>query len=396
MKENNHNDSSLILIVEDNLDYLNYMGKILVENHYEIAVARSKKEALDYLETPHIKRIDLVLLDIVLLSEDDTEGFEVCEQFKKSEKSKQIPIIFLSSHVDEEYILRGFDVGGVDYISKRGGEKNERELLARVKTHIDLKRSMDKIERQKKELEELNATKDKLFRTIAHDLRSPFDTIINNSESLVHSYETLKEDDKLKLIKNIYMASKKEFKLLENLLEWSKVQLKERKPQKCRFDLYSIINDNISLFEENAKTKGITLHNDVSSPCSVFADKAMIDSVIRNLLSNAVKFTGKNGKINVMSLDRGELMEISVSDTGVGIEKKYMDKLFRVGDGHVTPGTGGEKGTGFGLILCKDSLAANNGEIRVESEAGKGSTFSFTLPKNPEEGKGWSANNMKE
>jgi len=385
MNNTSSNDSVLILIVEDNQDYLNYMAKILVESHYEIAVARSKKEALDYLDTPHINRIDLILLDISLSSDDDPEGFEVCKEFKKSGKAKHIPIIFLSGHDDENYILQGFDEGGVDYILKRGGEKYEKEMLARVKTHVELKRSRDTIDKQNKELKELNATKDKFFKIIAHDLKNPFNSIKGDSEFLDSTYKTLKEDQRIELIKNIRSSSRRLYKLLENLLEWAKVQLNEMKPQKCRFDLDPIIIENISLYEENAKKKMLAIHNGVSSPCSVFGDRSMIDFVIRNLINNAVKFTGTNGKINIMSLDKGHFVEISVSNTGVGIPCERIDNLFRIDHSFSTPDTDGEKGTGLGLILCKEFLAVNDGEIQVKSEMGKGSTFIIKLRKNPVE-----------
>jgi signal transduction histidine kinase len=163
------------------------------------------------------------------------------------------------------------------------------------------------------------------------------------------------------------------------------MQLKEIKIRKTFIDLNPIINENISLYEDNARKKKITIHNAVSSPCNVFSDRYMIAFVLRNLLNNAVKFTENSGKIEITGFDKGELMEISVSDTGVGIAEAVTGKLFRIDGGHTTCGTDGEKGSGLGLILCKDFLTANDGEIRVESQEGKGSTFIFTLPKNNRE-----------
>ncbi|MCX6580228.1 MAG: hybrid sensor histidine kinase/response regulator [Candidatus Aminicenantes bacterium] len=385
MNDNNHNHSPLILIVDDNQDYLNYLATILVENGYEIAAARDKKEALAYLDTSNIERIDLVLLDISLSSEGDTEGFEVCKRFKQSEKAKHIPIIFLSHHENEEVILRGFNEGGVDYISKRVSAKSEKEMLARIKTHAELKRSRDIIEKQIKELRELNATKDKFFRIIAHDLRNPFITITEESKFIGSNYKTLNEEQRVESIGIISSASRRVFKLLENLLEWAKMQLKEIKIQKTFVDLNPIIEENISLYEEIARKKKIAIHNAVTSPCNAFADKYMIDLVVRNLINNAVKFTENGGKIEITGLDKGELIEISVSDTGVGIAEAVTGKLFHIDGGHTTPGTDGEKGSGLGLILCKDFLTANDGEIRVESQEGKGSTFIVTLPRNSRE-----------
>jgi len=385
MNNNNHNNSHLILIVDDNQDYLNYLAKILVENGYEIAVARDENEALAYLDTPHIQRIDLILLDIILPQYGETGGFEVCKQFKSSEIARHIPIIFLSSHEDEEYILRGFDEGGADYISKRVSAKSEKEMLARVRNHVEHKQSRDIIDKQVKELKELNATKDKFFRIIAHDLKNPFITIKEESEFIGSNYKTLNEKQRIESIEIISSASRRVFKLLENLLEWAKMQLREIKIQKTMADLNPIIEENIALYEDNARKKKITIHNSVSSPCNVFGDRYMIAFVIRNLLNNAVKFTESGGKIEITDLDKGEFIEISISDSGVGIAEAVTGKLFRIDGGHTTPGTDGEKGSGLGLILCKDFLTANDGEIRVESQEGKGSTFIFTLPKNNRE-----------
>lgn len=385
MNDNNHNNLPLILIVEDNQDYLNYLARILVENHYEIAAARDKKAALDFLDSTNIGRIDLVLLDISLSSEGDTEGFDVCKQFKQSEKAKHIPIIFLSAHDDESFIVQGFNEGGVDYISKKSGAKNKKEMLARVKTHVELKRSRDIIDKQIIKLKELNATKDKFFRIIAHDMRNPFIAIMEESEFIDNNYKALKEEQRIESIKDISNSSHRLFKLLENLLEWANMQLKEKKIQKNLVDLSPIIMDNIQIFNHSAKKKKIAIHNEVSSPFNVFCDKDMVNFVIRNLINNAIKFTENDGEIKIKGMEKGGDMVISISDTGVGIDEVVAGKIFRIDGGHTTRGTDGEKGSGLGLIVCKGFLMANDGDIWAEPNPDKGSTFIFKLPKKQKE-----------
>lgn len=381
MIDNELYNSPLILIVEDNQDYLSYLARKLMENHYEIAVARDKKEALNFLETSHIERIDLILLDISLSSEGDTEGFDVCKQFKQSEKAKHIPIIFLSHHEGDEHILQGFNEGGVDYISKKSGAKNEKEMLARVSAHID-KRSSEIIKQQNIALKELNAAKDKFFRIIAHDMRNPFIAIMEESDYIDSNYKSLLEAQRKESIENISNNSRRLFKLLENLLEWANMQLKEKKIQKTMVDLGPIITENILIFNDSAKKKKITIQNEVSSPFNVFCDKDMAAFVIRNLINNAIKFTENSGEIKIKGLEKGDDMVISVSDTGVGIDEVIAGKIFRIDGGHSTWGTAGEKGSGLGLIVCKEFLMANDGDIWAEPNTDKGSTFIFTLPKN--------------
>lgn len=374
-----NNEKPLILIVDDQESVFDILGKILSENGYEIAAALNAGAALEFM---HGDIPDLILLDIHLDRDDPgkSEGFDVCEKFKASPGTKDIPIIFLTVEENEKNIVKGFELGAVDYIIKRGLEK-KRELLARVRTHIELKRARDLIEKQNKELIELNATKDKFFRIIGHDLKNPFSSLLMDSDSLEANFDELDDEKKIKCIKRINNSSQRLYKLLENLLEWARLQTGEITPAPKRIDLRNIADSNVSLYEQVSEIKNIRVKNNIAPDTKTFADERMIDGVFRNLINNAIKFTDKGGKVDISTQDTGKFIEVSISDTGVGIDVENIKKLFRIDGNYSTPDTNGEKGTGLGLILCREFLNRNGGELWVESEPGKGSTFKFTLPK---------------
>ncbi|MBK7105502.1 MAG: PAS domain S-box protein [Ignavibacteriae bacterium] len=230
-------------------------------------------------------------------------------------------------------------------------------------------------------LKELNASKDKFFSIISHDLRSPFTSIIGFAEVMVEDFENLSKDEIKEFTNSIYKSSKNVQNLLENLLQWSRIQTGRIEFNPINFEVNNLINDVIALYQVNAARKKITLVNLIEKQFKVNADKFMIDTVLRNLVSNAIKFTPQGGtiKINVEDLDENTLT-ISVIDSGVGIKEDIIDKLFKI-DSHITTkGTDKEKGTGLGLILCKEFIEKHSGKIWVESKIEQGSEFKFTLP----------------
>lgn len=230
-------------------------------------------------------------------------------------------------------------------------------------------------------LKDLNASKDKFFSIISHDLRSPFTSIIGFAEVMLEDIETLTKDEIKEFTNSIYKSSKNIQNLLENLLQWSRVQTGRIEFNPINFDLNNLINDVIALFQVNAARKKINLISSVEKNYTVRADKFMIDTVLRNLVSNSIKFTNSGGeiKVNVEELSEKELT-ISVSDNGVGIKEEVIEKLFKI-DSHVTTkGTEKEKGTGIGLILCKEFVEKHEGKIWVESKIDEGSQFKFILP----------------
>ncbi len=230
------------------------------------------------------------------------------------------------------------------------------------------------------ELQEANTTKDKFFSIIAHDLRSPFNTLIGFSDLLVDQWPNLDETDKLEFIKRIKKTSENTFNLVDNLLEWSRLQKGtiEFNPVKCNVKFLSKIS--IEQLQADAELKEIKINIDIPGFLNVFADQNMIDFVFRNLISNAIKFTPRNGNIFVRAKTHDNRIICQVEDTGLGMKPETIENLFKLGSSKSSPGTEGETGTGLGLILCKEFVKKNQGSIWVESEPGSGSKFFFSLP----------------
>ncbi len=247
------------------------------------------------------------------------------------------------------------------------------------------KEAENALKESREHLQELNTTKNKFFSLLGHDLRSPFNSIIGFSEMLYNETEAFSKAEIKEIAKNIYKTSQETYNLLNNLLEWSGTQTGRIKFEPAKTGIYDIVISTIDLLNDTAKKKNISVSVDIPEQLQVFTDINMITTVIRNLLSNAIKFTYEKGSIKIGAQDAGKSVEITIADTGVGIKKKDIDKIFRIDADFSTTGTANEKGTGLGLILCKEFIALNNGDIRVESEIGKGSRFIVNLPKGEEE-----------
>lgn len=236
------------------------------------------------------------------------------------------------------------------------------------------------LEETKKKLEDLNATKDKFFSIIAHDLKNPFSGILGLTKILKEDSEIeLSTEDYKEIGETIYTSADTAYKLLENLLEWSRSQTGTIKYNPFLFNLKNAINSVISINKSLADNKKITINKEIDD-IDIFADINMLNTIIRNLLTNAIKFTREGGVISVISsVNKYEVM-IKVIDNGVGINKNIIDKLFKINNKISTVGTNKEHGTGLGLLLCKEFVDKHGGIIGVESEEGKGSTFYFTIP----------------
>lgn len=230
------------------------------------------------------------------------------------------------------------------------------------------------------QLVELNATKDKLFSIIGHDLKNPFGTLINFSEMLIDDYLEMTDEEKITYLHMINEASQTGHEILDNLLQWSKTQSGKLEFAPQYIELSEIVDTNISLLKTSASNKGISIHSTVNGNSRVFADKIMLKTVLRNLIGNAIKFSHSEGTINISSGNKEGFIEVVVSDNGVGMSREEVDKLFNPSIFHSTTGTANEQGTGLGLLLCKEFVEKNGGKIWVESEMGKGSDFKFTVP----------------
>jgi len=255
-----------------------------------------------------------------------------------------------------------------------------RNTRIKKKTAKELRIKNLEIENQKKELESLVITKDKFFSIIAHDLKSPFNSLLGFSDLLYENFSELDDTEKYEYIEQVHHSSQGLFELLENLLQWSRAQMGKMEWNPEKVDMKKNFADNLSILQIGLNNKMISIESDLNSNATVYADPNMVLTIVRNLLTNALKFTDKGGIIKIHSTPMDGHMKFTISDNGMGISEENQKKLFQIDEKFKTNGTAGEKGTGLGLLLCKEFVKINKGEIWVESELGKGSSFSFTLP----------------
>lgn len=260
---------------------------------------------------------------------------------------------------------------------------NERNIVhfIAVKEDVTEKRKTEQIIKQQiEQLSELNSTKDKFFSIIAHDLRNPFNSLLGYSEILAKKAPQYPIEKIQKISTSINDVARNTFKLLENLLDWSRLQTGRITANFQKIKPSDIISDIMFLCEPIAKSKNIKLSTNISCDDYIKADNDMLNTLIRNLVTNAIKFTNRLGSITIKTESGQEEIVFSISDTGIGIEPQHINTLFKIDSKLSKKGTDNENGTGLGLILCKEFIEKHNGRIRVESELGVGSTFFFTIP----------------
>jgi signal transduction histidine kinase len=239
--------------------------------------------------------------------------------------------------------------------------------------------SNQKLQESQQQLKELNATKDKFFSIIAHDLKNPFTSLLSISEMMTKSYTTMEEEDKIEGINGFHRSATRIYALLENLLTWSRSQTGRVDFYPVEFNISKLAMECIRLFILPAEKKGVTLQLNAEKNILAYGDPEMINTVFRNLLNNAVKFSNSGGMVEMDLRQEEGLVKVAVTDQGVGISEANVKKLFNLAGQRASEGTGGEKGTGLGLLICKEFVEKNGGKLIVKSEPGKGSSFSFYL-----------------
>lgn len=256
-----------------------------------------------------------------------------------------------------------------------------RDITERKRAEAEIIAERDLIRKYSEELREINASKDKFFSIISHDLKSPFQSMLGISDLLVNSSNGLGSKEKEMLIHQLNKSIHNQYKLLENLLQWSRLQTGRINYLPRRVDMGWVIGESFNLLGGNAAQKSIELRNEIGDECIVYADLSMVSSIAQNLISNAIKFTPRDGYITVSCTQSGDYYQISVADTGIGIHEEDFPKIFRLDCSYSTLGTENEGGTGLGLVICKEMVEKNCGELSVESTPGKGTVFTFSLPK---------------
>jgi signal transduction histidine kinase len=267
-----------------------------------------------------------------------------------------------------------------EYLNETNTLLEERQQQIEEQTEELRAQSEELIDKNEK-LSKLVALKDKFFSIIAHDLKNPFNTILGFSELLKNSYDEQPDEKRKRLIDYIYNSGKSAYALLENLLTWSRSQTNKLEAKPNSYMVEHIIESNYRLIKGTLKQKKITFETNYDKSLYVWTDESIINTVIRNLLSNAAKFSNEGDKITFNAeLINEDFIQFEIKDTGVGLTKEEINALFKIDSKLTKPGTAGEKGTGLGMILCKEFVEKLNGKIWIESEKGVGTSVFFTIP----------------
>ena len=433
--QNLNSEISKILVVEDSATQAEQL-KFMLENYgYKVAVAKDGKEALELVDDfgP-----SLIISDVLM---PEMNGYELCKAIKSGEQTKKIPVILITSLSSSNDLIESLIYSADSFISKpinedflishikksldaskvtgenqseidleisiegkvRSFKSNPGKMLtmlistyeAVVQKNKELQLSHEKlkllnenlevmVEERTTELKRLNDQKDRFFSIIARDLKSPSNSILRFSELLVDQIRENELSGIEKYANIILQSSQRSVDLLTNLMDWSLSQTGRLEFNPEYFELVDHVNQLTQSLASFYQQKNISIVNQMPRHLVVFADKVLIGSVMRNLISNAIKFTKPGGNIILSAQTKPAEIIICVADTGVGIPKDAIDKLFRIDKNYATHGTQNEKGSGLGLIVCKEFIEKHNGKIWVISEKGKGSEFYFSIPCNIE------------
>lgn len=357
-----------VLVVDDVPTNVMLVQAILKKEGYTILTTDGGAKALRIAQEKHP---NLILLDIMM---PEMDGYEVLQHLKSNPETNDIPVIIMSALSDMQSIVKGYQLGAIEYVTK---PFQREELVKRVAHRYEL----FSIKRIKRELEDTIESRDTLYSVIAHDLRSPLGSLkMMNNAILMMVDKKQVSDEVFEMLQMMNKTSEEIFQLLDNLLKWAKNRLNKQSIYKQTVDINGIINSTAQLFIPMATPKNIhiTIEN-MDSELMGAIDIDMVKTIVRNLLSNAIKFSYENGNIILSSKTEGDFVIVSVQDAGKGIKKEDQDKLLKQNTHFTTYGTNNEKGSGLGLMLCKDFIEQHGGKLWFESEEGKGTTFHFSL-----------------
>lgn len=356
---------SKILIVDDNTTNIKLVeGFLRHDGHYDYLSTTVPGEVEGLCAT---QGVDMVLLDIMM---PDMDGYQVCEVLKQNPATRNIPVIFLTAKHGQENIVRGFNAGGVDYLTK---PINAMELLARMSTHLRLRR-------QEQELIELNATKDRFIAIIAEDLRSPITGLHGVLQMVDNNFDQLSTDHLHEYLSMAHLAAEGLDSLATNLIRWSSLHHSELPLRPVELDLHLLFVDTIRQVQEESPQKKLHFEIGIAKGSFISIDETSLREVALNLLRNALAFSHHHGVVNINARRDDGHWEITIRDRGIGIDSDNLKKLFRLDQRFTRIGTDGEMGSGMGLLLCQELLARNGGTIVIASELNQGTEATITLP----------------
>jgi two-component system, sensor histidine kinase and response regulator len=394
-----------ILLVDDNAGNLMSMEVILEKEGYAFSKALSGREALKIL----LKEDDfsIILLDVRMPIMD---GYETAELIYQREKLKHIPIIFITGQdYEDASVFKGYKIGAVDYIRKpvnpqilrskvgvfaelhrknRLLQRQEEKLIRINDDLVSLNKDLEKrvfertyeLENLNHELKDLNLSKDKFLSVISHDLRNPLTALLISSDQLNHHTENYIYDEVRPFVKMIHRTSHNILQQLNELVDWAQKQREKITINPEKLHLVSGVDQSLELLKDNATQKNVSLENKVPFDIYVNADILMLRSIVQNVVTNGIKYTPPNGLITVTAQRIDKMVEVRITDSGIGMKAYTRDNLFTNFNSAPVSGTNNEKGSGLGLILVRDFVTQHGGTIRVESEIREGTCIIFTIP----------------
>lgn len=375
----NKMNSTNILIAEDDFLVSEEISRTAKKIGYNIVGVAANGEIA-------IKKVKELLPDVVLM-DIKMPKMNGIEAAKTIQDQCPTPIVMLTAHESMDMVNDAKDAGVGAYLTKPPrADEIERAVTIAIARQSDLIRTrklLKQLQASEENLRSVNAQKDRLFSIIAHDLKNPFNSLIGFSSFLLAEYDDISEEEKKQYIEYIEKSSKESFQLLENLLNWANTQTGLTKVNKSIFNIRETVERSISIHEGMALNKNIQIET-IKDDIEIYADKYMIETVIRNLISNAIKFTPEFGHVKISYKQAGDMCEISVEDSGIGMTEETINSLFMIGIKNSLRGTKDEKGSGIGLYLCQEFVDLNDGKISIDSEFGKGTTFNIAIPLPPQ------------
>ncbi|MDP2336564.1 MAG: response regulator [Bacteroidota bacterium] len=365
------NQISKILIVDDVQLNLDLMKDILSEKEYLIATAINGKSAIAKAKA---HKFDLILLDVVL---PDIDGFEVCTHLKSNPQTQDIPIIFLTAKKEKDSIIKGFQLGAVDYIPKPFSRE---ELLARVNLHLTLRRTQEELIHSKEMAENSAKAKAIFLANMSHEIRTPMNGIVGMVDILERSQLTREQLEYLDIIK---ISGENLLMIINDVLDFSKIEAGQITFERIRFNIADVVNEVIKILRYKAMQKNLEMSFEIGTdvPRWLVGDPLRLKQVLINLCNNSIKFTTEgyvHVRVNMIVKNGGNVrLKFEVQDTGIGISPENQCKLFKSFSQAETSTTRKFGGTGLGLAISKNLVRLMNGDIGITSEEGKGAIFHF-------------------
>lgn len=361
-----------VLIVDDTPANLRLLSRLLTENNYKVRPVPSGKLALDAVKAV---APDIILLDIRM---PDMDGYEVCKHLKENETTSEIPVIFISALHDMQDKVKGFEMGGVDYITK---PFQEEEVLIRLKTHLTLRRQQQKLHEQYDELKKLEIMRETLASMIVHDLNNTLQAVLGYAEMLSDPGDETNKEDVQHYAESIICSARTTVEMIRAILDVSKMEANEMQINKTTFCVAELLSTVKKEFGFHLAQRDLTL--DVEVPAELpplHADQELFRRILVNIIANAVRFSPKSGTISVSVESKSQSLRFTVTDQGPGIPDEYKERIFEKFGQVESRKTGRKYSTGLGLTFCRMAVEAHGGEIGIEDHEDQGSLFWFELP----------------